>query len=158
MTDRGRAGTYAAEEAAFGGTDLDTPLPPARLDELIATVTAGEWWQACGVPAVTAVAARADAVSSSAASRGAGGVAVRIARGQRTVATVAHELAHALAGVDHGHDATFRAAEVDIVAMLAGAATANDLHGALAAHGVPAGQRSWPPPFRATGHGFAIVP
>ena len=47
-------------------------------------------------------------------------MAVALATGQRDVATLAHELAHALAGVAGGHDARFRAALVDIVVVLAG--------------------------------------
>ncbi len=158
MTDDGRAATYAAEEAAFGGTDLDRPLPIAELAELVATITAGEWWTACGGPMVTVAAARADAGSSSAIATSAAGVAVRIACRQRTLATVVHELAHALAGVPHGHDPTFRAAELDVVALVAGAPAADDLRATLVAYGVPAGERGWRAPFRLTGPGFAVVP
>ena len=85
-------------------------------------------------------------------------VLVRIADDQATMGTLAHELAHALAGVGHGHDATFRAAHVDVVAMVAGAGAGVALAAAYADLGVPAGVRQWSSPVRVTGPGFAVVP
>ena len=155
VSDRGRAAVYAAEDAAFGGTDLDAQLTSGRLVALARTVTAGEWWQACGAPTVEVVPARASAASSTASSTATPGhVVVRVAGAQHTASTVAHELAHALAGVANGHDARFRAAHVDVVAVLGGVELAADLRRAYAVFGVPAGERSWPAPVRARGDGF----
>jgi hypothetical protein len=83
---------------------------------------------------------------------------VRLAAGQRTSGTLTHELAHALAGVAAGHDATFRAAHVDVVALVAGSEVSTDLARAYAAAGLAVGERRWPAPVRATGNGFAIIP
>ncbi len=60
-------------------------------------------------------------------------------------------------GSRSGHDATFRAAHVDVVAMLAGARVAARLEQAYAAHGVPAGRRRWPAPVRLSGPGFVMT-
>ena len=156
--DHGREAVYAAEEAAFGGTDLDRTVALDDLVLMAAGVVAGDWWASCGAPPVEVVGGRADASSSSARAGVGTGVLIRLAPTQRTAATVAHELGHALAGVGHGHDGRFRAAHVDVVAMLAGGALATILARAYAAHDVPPGDRSWPPPERARGPGFVIVP
>ncbi|HEU4842077.1 MAG TPA: hypothetical protein VFT09_11560 [Ilumatobacteraceae bacterium] len=159
--DEGRAAAYAAEEAAVGGTELDAGRP---LDELVALadrLTAGEWWRAAGGPDVTVTAARAGACSSTARGRGRPGppdVAVHLAAGQHTVATLAHELAHALAGIGHGHDATFRVAHVDVAALLGGRSAADRLGAAYGELGVPVGRRRWPSPVWVTGIGFEVVP
>ena len=149
---------YAAEEAAFGGTDLDRPVPLDDLVAVAAGVVAGEWWAACGGPPVVVVAGRSDAASSSARTGSGREVLVRLAPSQRTTTTLAHELGHALAGVRHGHDGSFRAAHVDVVAMVAGGALAAILARSYADHDVPVGDRWWPPPQRARGRGFVIVP
>jgi len=158
--DIGCTAVYAAEEVAFGGTDLDEELPLAALFAAAGQLTAGEWWRSSGGPAVTVTAARMDARSSAARAAGGTGahVSITLAHGQGTLATVAHELAHALAGVRHGHDATFRAAHVDVVALLAGADAADRLAAAYRELGVPTGGRQWPPPVRMVGHGFVVVP
>ena len=157
--DRGREAVYAAEEAAFGGTDLDRPVPFDDLTALTAGVVASDWWVACGAPPVEVVGAPGASSSSARGGTGPGpGVLIRLAPPQWTAGTVAHELGHALAGVAHGHDGCFRAAHVDVVAMIAGAGLAAVLAGAYIAHDVPPGDRSWPPPERARGHGFVVVP
>jgi hypothetical protein len=155
--DLGRTATYAAEEDAFGGTELDVETALEDLVALATTATAGEWWRACGAPAVRVEAATTTAVSSSA--RPAGPVVVvRLAAGQRTPGTLTHELAHALAGVAAGHDARFRAAHVDVVALVAGSGASADLAAAYATGSLAVGDRRWPSPVRATGDGFVIVP
>ena len=155
--DVGREAVYAAEEATFGGTDVDEPLALARLVAQATAVAGGTWWQSCGGPHVDVIMARADALSSS-ARPSVHGVVVRLASGQLTTVTLAHELAHALAGVDHGHDARFRAAHVDVVAVLGGGLLADGLRRTYVGHGVPPGARAWPPPHLVSGPGFRIVP
>lgn len=155
MIDRGRAAVAAAEERAFGGTELDEPIDRRTAEARLAEVTGGPWWRRCG-PAVTVARARASTRSSSA--RGARDrVEIQLTDGQLSVATVAHELAHALAGVERGHDVEFRAAYVDVVAVLAGAAPAVALSEAFAAMGIATGGRRWPPPHRVAGDGFVVV-
>jgi hypothetical protein len=156
--DRGREAVYAAEVAAFGGTDIDQVVTLDDVRALAASVVAGDWWASCGGPPVAVVGARSDAASSSARAATGTGVLIRLAPTQWTAATVGHELAHALAGVAHGHDDRFRAAHVDVVAVIAGGAAAADLDRAYRAHDVPPGDRSWPPPDRGRGDGFVIVP
>jgi hypothetical protein len=155
--DIGRASTYAAEEDAFGGTDLDAETSLEALVALAATITEGAWWRACGAPMVRVEAASIAAHSSSARPAGSAAL-VRLAAGQLTPGTLTHELAHALAGVTAGHDGRFRAAHVDVIAVLAGAAAADDLAGAYAAAGLAVHARRWAAPIRAVGDGFAIIP
>jgi hypothetical protein len=157
-SDVGREAVYTAEEAALGGTDLDVPRPFATLVDAAAGVTTGSWWRACEGPPVEVVMARRDAASSNARAATGRGVVVRLAAGQLTSLTVAHELAHALAGIARGHDERFRAAHVDVVAMLAGGGQGDALRRSYADHGVPAGGRDWPPPHRHRGRGFVVVP
>lgn len=145
---------YAAEEMAFGGIEFDDDLG-ARAGDLVAEMTAGDWWRSCRVPVVELRRARAGSATSSARSSTAGCVIIRLAR--TSLSTVSHELAHALAGIGRGHDATFRAAHVDIVAVLAGAVVAARLEQAYDDHGVPAGARRWPPPVRLSGPGFVMT-
>jgi hypothetical protein len=157
MSDCGRAAAYAAEDAAFGGTTLERDVDLDELRSIAATVTASEWWFRCGGPAVVVEPARGAAQSSS-ARRAGSGVLIRLAAGQRTAGTLTHELAHGLAGIAHGHDARFRAAHVDVVAMVAGAGAAGALVDAYRQLDAPAGRRTWPSPVLFTGPGFVVVP
>jgi hypothetical protein len=148
---------YAAEDQAFGGTDLDDPEHLDRLRAVAATLAVTEWWRSARGPTVAVEPARSDAGSSSARRQG-DKVLIRLAAAHQTRATLGHELAHALAGVHHGHDATFRAAHVDVLAMIAGATAATALTSAYAELGVPPGRRPWTPPVRAAGDGFVLLP
>jgi hypothetical protein len=156
MMDSGLAAVAAAEEMAFGGTRLDVRLDRVVVERAFADVVGGPWWQSCGPP-VSWSRPRRDAHSSSTRDSPAG-IEVRLVDEQLTLATVAHELAHALAGVDCGHGVTFRAAYVDVVAVVAGAEPARALAEALAALDVAAGGRAWPAPYRAAGDGFVVTP
>ncbi|MEP1124492.1 MAG: hypothetical protein ABJH68_11450 [Ilumatobacter sp.] len=153
MVDRERAQVYAAELAAFDGTDLEEVIGVDRAVALIRSVTVRRWWP---VGAVQARAARADARSS--ATRCGledGSVAsIAIAAPQATVATAAHELAHALAGVAHGHDARYRRAHLDVVQAITnvdrtsgrGMIHVAQLASAYADAGLDVGDRVWPAP------------
>jgi hypothetical protein len=156
--DRGREAVYAAEEAAFGGTTLALRRSLAELQERARTITDGEWWRQAGAPAVDVVAARRTARSSSARPDGRHAAVIRLAAGQFEDATIAHELAHLLAGIDHGHGGRFRAAHLDVVALLGGRRAASLLAEAYSAFGLAAGRRAWSPPVRASGSTFVIVP
>jgi hypothetical protein len=153
--DRGRAALYAAETAAFDGTDLEFVRTPGYIVALIGRLAAGQWWPG---PEVVAVEARIDAQSSSTHGpvvlRRPPVVMIRLAAGQATVATAAHELAHALAGVEHGHDALFRCAYLDVVEVITNIDPQDrrgDLHrlqlaDAFCAHGLDVAARMWPRP------------
>jgi hypothetical protein len=153
--DRGRAAVSAAEDMAFGGTGVDVALDRAGADLALATITGGPWWASCGPP-VTLAPPRRGTRSSSARARH-DQVRITFAEGQLTLATVAHELAHALAGVDHGHDGVFRAAYVDVIAVLTGPDSADGLADAFRAMGVDPGARTWPAPYWARGDGFVVT-
>jgi hypothetical protein len=156
--DRGREAVYAAEEAAFGGTALAERRSLADLQARARTIVDSDWWRQAGGPPVDVVAARPAARSSSARDDGRHTAVIRLAAGQLDDVTVAHELAHLLAGIDHGHDERFRAAHLDVVALLAGARATSMLAVAYGAFGLSAGRREWPPPARGSGPTFVIVP
>jgi len=154
--DLGRCAFGEAEQSAFGGTELEDEVAVSELMALAVTVTTGDWWREAGGPLVRVEAARASARSSHARSGGVGPVAITLAAGQHDRATLAHELAHALAGIERGHDDRFRAAEIDLVALLAGPSAAERLAAACGAFGLAVAARSWPAPWRCTGAGFLL--
>ena len=154
--DRGRAAVAAVEEAAFGGTQADDAADREVLHELISDVVTGPWWKQCG-PAVAVTTPRRSTHSSTARSRTAEPVEIRLADGQLTTATVTHELAHALAGVADGHGELFRAAHIDVCALLCGAEAAAALVSAYAAFGLAVAVRRWPAPWRADGDTFRVI-
>lgn len=144
---------YAAEIAAFDGTDLERVVDVAEVTALIDRVLATDWWS--GGP-VAVRAARADARSSTTrCGVDDGSVAtISIAGPQATVATAAHELAHALAGVALGHGGRYRRAFLDVVQVITnldridgrGALHVTQLADAFAAAGLAVGERDWPEP------------
>jgi len=148
--DADRAAVYAAELSAFDGTDLELVVGLERLSALADELTAGEWWPG---PDVVVRPARSDARNSSTRCA-APGATIRLASGQATVATAAHELAHALVGVGAGHDGRFRAAYLDVVAVVTnldptdrrGALHVDQLRIAFAADGLDVASREWPAP------------
>lgn len=156
LRDGSRAAVYAAEAVAFEGTDLELVVGFQACAGVADLVTSSAWWPG---PSVELRAARSDARSSTAGAIGSRvrSVIVRLAASQCTVATVAHELAHALAGIEHRHDEIFRRAYLDVVLVatnLTSQSRRHDLHrdqlaDAFAAFDLDAGSRTWPAP-----HGF----
>ena len=155
-TDPGQVAVAEAEEAAFGGTTLDAPATREELTARVHALVAGEWWRRNGPPVHVVEPRRS--TRSSTARRCGDGVEIRLAAEQLTIATAAHELAHALAGIDHGHDETFRAAHVDVVAVLGGRDAGARLSDAYLAFGLWVAPRRWSAPWRVGGIGFRILP
>ena len=124
----------AARRGSGGGRPADHPSPSRRPRRDCVLVGARDAWRRPSVE-------------------------IRVAAGQCTSATLAHELAHALAGVDHGHDAVFRAAHVDVVRRAG--RPARRRCAARPRTSTSASRRragAWPSPVRVTGDGFAVVP
>ena len=153
--DGERTALYAAELAAFDGTDLEVSIGHDFIARRIQDVVTGEWWTG---PPVEVRAARVDARASSTrcaldAEDGSTAI-IRLAAEQTTTATAAHELAHALAGVAVGHGPVFRRAYLDVVAVITNLDSTDrrrDLHvGQLAAafdaRDLSVGDRHWAPP------------
>lgn len=116
--DAERAAVYAAELAAFDGTDLELVIGFQRVAARLQAVTSGTWWPG---PHVDVRRARVDAQSSStrcAIDDIRGRATIRLADSQSTMATGAHELAHALAGIALGHGGVFRSAYLDVIAVI----------------------------------------
>lgn len=141
--DAGREALYAAELAAFDGTSYEALVPLAQLVELAGRVTRADWWPAGDV---AVVAARADAESSSARQRGDAQPVVRVAAGQSTPATLLHELAHVLAGLEAGHGPRYRRAYLDLVGFCWGETAANWLRTEFEVARLAVGDRDWPAP------------
>lgn len=152
--DIDRSAVYAAESAAFDGTDLEDQRQFEQLADLTVSMTTCPWWPG---PVVAVRLARRDARSSSTrceADRRLESTTISLASEQLTTATLAHELAHALAGVRRGHDATFRAAYLDVVAVMTNLDPRDrrrNLHvaqlgSAFEAAGLDVGSRHWSAP------------
>jgi len=163
MSDSDRLALYAAELAAFDGTDLEAARPFDQVRMLIDAVVADPWWPGGGVEVR---AARSDAQSSSTrcAASGGGSGTIRLAASQTTIATAAHELAHVLAGPENGHGALYRRAYLDVVRVMTNIDSTDrrlDLHvnqltEAFGAAGLDVGTRRWPAPPAGTGSAFAL--
>ena len=141
--DVGRQAVYAAEIAAFDGTTYEQVIDLASLQALARSITGAAWWPA---GPIEVLAARSDAQSSRTSQRGATAPVIRLAAPQTTRATLTHELAHALAGVQRGHGPAFRRAHVDVVGWAFGAEPAEWLLDAYASMGLSVGDRTWPAP------------
>jgi hypothetical protein len=158
---------YAAETVAFGGTDFDVAIPVGDAIALGRSVVTTSWWPG---PPVEIVAARSGAWSSSARCRSVDGVRrhqIRIAAPQSSSATVAHELAHVLAGPDAAHGASFRRAYLDTVAVVSNLDSmsrrrtvhVDQLAAAFAAAGLDVADRRWPaPPPELAGRPIPLAP
>jgi len=164
MSEPDHAALYAAELAAFDGTDLEQLQPFAMIQSTLQQVIAGSWWPAGHVEVRPA---RSDAASSStrcAAGKAETRATISLAARQLTVATAAHELAHVLAGPAHGHDAVYRRAYLDVVLVMTNVDPTDrrmglhvrQLGAAFAAAGLAVGERTWSPPAEETGSAFAL--
>lgn len=159
--DVGRAEVYAAEAAAFDGTDLESLRPFADIAAAISAVVEGAWWPGISV---RVVAARRDAASSSARRVDGDTTVIRLATEQLTLATAAHELAHALAGPAAGHSSVFLAAYLDVIAVITNLDSrdrrhllhVDQLREAFVAAGLAVGRRQWPAPDGRTGTAIAL--
>ncbi|MEK9883602.1 MAG: hypothetical protein VW442_02940, partial [Acidimicrobiaceae bacterium] len=99
------------------------------------------WWRAGDIDIERA---RSDARSSTAGDDGR--ARIRIAATQCTPLTLAHEVAHVLAGVDAGHGPRYRRAELDVVFAMFGSAEMQWLLDAFEAMDLEVADRSWPSP------------
>ena len=141
--DLGREAVYAAEIAAFEGTSYESLVPIADLHALATRVTGSTWWPH---GEIEVVAARSDARSSSTRQRGGARPVVRLAAPQMTAATLVHEFAHVLAGLDAGHGPVFRRAHVDLVGFSFGDVEACWLLDGYAVMDLAPGERRWAAP------------
>jgi hypothetical protein len=139
VVDRHRQAVYDVEDAAFGGTTYDEPMPFADAADLATAFCAAGWWAATGLPVPDLVATRID--SSRSYARCDDDPSIHLSPAGCTVATIAHELAHVLARrmaatdePDHGP--AFRRAEVALAGALMGSAPADRLATAFAGAGL----------------------
>ncbi|MBK5221795.1 MAG: hypothetical protein JJE52_02745 [Acidimicrobiia bacterium] len=148
--DRHRQRVYDAEDAAFGGTLLDAPVPWNQLVTVFGTATHHRWWVALGVREPSLRPARSDSARSSSDGR-----SIRISPIGCTPLTVAHELAHHLVAAldplidgaaEPAHGPMFRAAELRTVALIGGTAARTVLEGEWRRWGLPPGHWGWPEP------------
>ena len=138
--DVGRAEVYAAELAAFDGTELESVVGQHDAAALVARITAAAWWPPDR--RVELRVARRDA-SSSHTRWVQGRTIVSLAATQRTPATVVHELAHVLAGPQARHGPVFRRAHVDLACEAFGAGRGAWLEAAYRDAGLALGPRWW---------------
>jgi hypothetical protein len=139
--DRGRAEVYAAELAAYEGTDLEAVVSFDELVALADKVMSEAWW-----PAGRVLVRRARSDARSSATRHTARAVIHLAAPQMTPATLIHELAHVLAGVGAGHGELFRCAHVDLASFAFGSERGLWLAAAYAGAGLSLGARRWPQP------------
>lgn len=148
----------AAESAAFDATGFDAPIARAELQAAFTAATGLGWWSECfaGAPPRLQLITPPARTLTSTARQGDGGFEIRIADGQLTRSTLAHELAHVLAGLAAQHDPLFRRAYVDVATVVGEAQTGEWLLAAFDAFALTVAERRWPPPWSARGAGFVI--
>ena len=139
--DHGRAEVYAAELAAYEGTELEAVVGFDELVALADRMVTEPWWPR---GRVTIRRARSDARSS--ATRHTSRAVIHLAAPQMTPATVIHELAHVLAGVEAGHGELFRRAHVDLASVAFGTGRGRWLADAYANARLSLGDRRWSRP------------
>lgn len=152
------AAVAAAEAAAFGGTGFDAPISRVELQRAFDSLIAQEWWSACfagAPPSLTLVTPPARTLTSTARRRE-GSFEIRVADGQLSRATLAHELAHVLAGLGTRHDALFRRAYVDVASVVGDVVTGEWLAAAFDEVALALAWRRWPAPWTARGPGFLL--
>lgn len=136
--DVGRATVYAAERAAFEGTSYESIVAFEVVCALAQRIENSGWW---GRRAVLLMLSRSDADSS--CTRRGEPPEVRISAAQMTLATLIHEFAHVLAGVDAGHGNVYRRAHVDLAAWAFGATEGGWLLDAYLSMDLNVGPRTW---------------
>jgi hypothetical protein len=141
MADNQRAQVYAAENAAFDGTSIETIVDFAELTALAERVTDSGWWP---LGRLVVKQARSDASTSTTVWRPGQPPEVRITRPQQTRGTLVHELAHVLAGRDAGHGPLYRSAHLSVAESALGAEPAMWLEQAYRDFGLTIGPARWP--------------
>ncbi len=141
--DIGREAVYASEIAAFEGTSYEALTRFDELVDLARGIVTEPWWPHGPIEVTPA---RSDACSSSTRQRVGTMPVIRLATPQMTPATLVHEFAHVLAGVDRGHDDTFRRAHVDLARSAFGDEPATWLRDGYTQMGLTIGTRHWPTP------------
>lgn len=153
--DRDRRRVYGVENLIFDETLFTEPLGAAGVVDLAGLVNQDPWWVRNGV-AFTVSPARRESQHSSAFL--AGEVArIRLSVHQEDAATLAHELAHLLAGrhdPNAGHGPLFRAAELDTVTLVCGTTAAARLGRAFDDADLTVAARRWQDPTGAFDRGI----
>ena len=148
---------YAAEDAAFGGTDFDDELDSRRVDELVAGITGGEWWRSCGVADSRASSRHGQARARHPPARQATGLCRRSAsprRRRRRCPTSSPMPWPGSTAVT-----TRRSAPPTSTSSPCSPARSSPpaCGQAYRDYGVPIGRRRWPPPVRVRGPGFVMT-
>jgi hypothetical protein len=143
--DRDRQRVYDAEDAAFVDTTYAERLGASGCRWLLERMVATPWWASCARPAPVLRAARADSTRSTTVV-GAGRAEVRIGPGMDQAHVLSHEAAHLLAGSDATHGPVFRAAHLDVAAVVLGRHGADRLSERYTRFGLRVHGRRWPPP------------
>lgn len=148
----------AAESAAFEATEFDALITRAELQRAFDAATGSEWWVACfaGSPPALRLVTPPARTQTSTARRREGGFEIRVAAGQLNRSTLAHELAHVLAGIDAAHGPLFRRAFVDVATMVGDTLIGEWLGAAFAGFDLAVADRRWPAPWSASGPGFVL--
>jgi len=143
--DGDRQRVYDAEDAAFLDTSYADRLGERGCRWLLERLVATPWWAAAGGGTPVLRAARADSTRSTAVTS-AGRAELRIGPGMDHVSVLSHEAAHLLATPGAGHGPVFRAAHLDVAAVVLGRHGAGRLAERYARAGLAVAARGWPDP------------
>lgn len=143
--DADRQRVYDAEDAAFLDTTYAERLGERGCRWLLDRLVATPWWAACGRSTPVLRAARADS-SRSTTVLGEGRSEVRIGPGMDQAHVLSHEAGHLLAAPDATHGPRFRAAHLDVAAVVLGRHGADRLFERYTRSGLRLEARGWPPP------------
>jgi hypothetical protein len=134
MKDGERQKVYDAESFAFEGSIYEASIGMFELRAVAARLCALQIWRRGGGGTIVVREARVDALRSSAHKSTS---EIRIAAGQDSVATLAHEGAHLISGDGHGPE--FRSRHVEVLRVLAGADASNKLREVYRGRGLGVG-------------------
>lgn len=154
--DGDRQRVYEAEDAAFLETSYAERLGERGCRWLLDRLVATPWWASTGRPAPLLRAARVDSTRSTTVLAD-GRAELRIGPGMDQAHVLSHELAHLLATVPAGHGSGFRAAHVDVAAVLLGRHGATRLADRYTRAGLASAVRRWPSPPDAGDGGLLAV-
>ena len=143
MRDSERQRVYDAEAGAFTGTLYEQSLGMFELRSFAEALSSRALWRRRGGGSIDVREARVDAGRSCARP---GKCEIRIAAGQDSVATLAHEAAHLIS--HDGHGPAWRRTQLGLLGVLAGAEAPQRLEASYVARGLLIEGESWEIPER----------
>lgn len=142
--DIDKALVYAAEDMVVDQTIFAEPIGPQGLLGLASRLNNLAWWHCVGVPFSVAPTRRESGHSTCSVNDD--GALLRFSLAGENAATFAHEAAHLVAqhhGAAQAHGPLFRAADIDVVAVVCGSVVADRLREVFLGNALQIAARKW---------------